>query len=254
MNNELFKKLLDEKRIPANTFLLGRVGSHAHGTFIPSTDSKSISDVDLMGVCVAPIESYLGLGNFKDVISKDAEFDIIVFEIRQFTRLLLMQNTAVLELLWLKDDLYIHNDIQSQYIEKRDIFSSKLAHKNFINHMYLSIKNIKINKFEKYMKPSRRMLVKNFGYDTKRVAHSIRIMRMGIEFLNTSKLNVFREDATELIAITNGKWQLDKVMSEADKLLKDAELAFKSTKLPDCPNTKEAELLLMNVIKQKLLN
>lgn len=254
MDNELYKILLDQKRIPNNTVLLGRVGSHSHGTFIPGTDSNLLGDVDLMGVCVAPIESYFGLQNFKDVIHKDAEFDIIIFEIRQFTRLLLLQNTSLFELLWLEDDLYIHNDIQSEYIEKREIFSSKLAYNNFIKNKYSRIKNIKINKFEKYMTPSRKTLVKNFGYDTKSAAHDIRILRMGIEFLNTSKLNVFREDASELIDIKNGKWELDKVMSEADKLLKDAELAMKSTKLPDCPNTKEAELLLMNVIKQKLLN
>lgn len=254
MNNELYKKLLVEKRIPINTVLLGRMGSHSHGTFIQSTDPNLIGDVDLMGVCVAPMESYLGLGNFKDVISKDAEFDIIVFEIRQFTRLLLMQNTSVLELLWLKDDLYIHNDIQSEYIEKREIFLSKLAYKTFINYTYSRIKNMKINKFEKYMTPLRKTLVKNFGYDTKSAAHDIRIIRMGIELLNKSKLNVFREDADELIDIKTGKWELDKIMSLADKLLKDADLALKSSKLPDCPNTQEAELLLMNVIKQKLLN
>jgi len=234
--------------------MLGRVGSHSHGTFIPGADSNLVGDVDLMGVCVAPIDSYIGLGNFKDVIHKEAQCDIAVFEIRNFTRLLLSQNPTVLELLWLKEDLYIHDNIQRQYIEQREIFSSKLAYKTFIGDRRSQIKSIKINKFENYMGAERKSLVKKYGYDIKRAAHNIRILRMGIEFLNTSKLNVFREDASELIDIKTGKWELDKVTSLADKLLIDAELALKSSKLPDCPNTKEAELLLMNVIKQKLLN
>ena len=110
-----------------------------------------------------------------------------------------------------------------------------------------------MKKFEGYMGAKRKALVEKYGYDIKNAAHTIRILRMGIEFLNTSKLNVFREDAAELIDIKTGKWELDKVISLADKLLKDAELALKSSKLPDRPNTKEAELLLMNVIKERLL-
>jgi predicted nucleotidyltransferase len=254
MNNELYKKLLVEKRIPNNTVMLAYMGSHSHGTFIPGTDCNPLNDLDLMGVCVAPVESYLGLGNFEQMIHKEVEWDIAVFEIRKFTRLLLSQNPNVLELLWLKDDLYVHDNIQRQYIKKREIFSSKLAHKTFIGFTHSQIKNIKINKFEAYMGDERKSLVKKYGYDIKRAAHNIRILRMGIEFLNTATLNVFREDAAELIDIKTGKWELNKVISLADKLLKDAELALKSSKLPDSPNTKEAELLLMNVIRQKLLN
>jgi predicted nucleotidyltransferase len=253
MNKELYQKLLAEKRIPASTVMLGYMGSHSHGTFIPSTDANSIDDVDLMGICVGPLESYLGLGNFEQMIHKEAEWDIIVYEIRKFTRLLLLQNPNVLGLLWLKDDLYVHNDIQREYIEKREIFSSKLAYKSFIGYAYSQRKKMNMKKFEGYMGAKRKALVEKYGYDIKNAAHTIRILRMGIEFLNTSKLNVFREDAAELIDIKTGKWELDKVISLADKLLKDAELALKSSKLPDRPNTKEAELLLMNVIKERLL-
>ena len=253
MNQKLFDKLLAEKRIPANTVMLGYMGSHSHGTHIPSTDPNSIDDIDLMGFSLGPVESYLGLKKFEHMVHKEAEWDIVVYEIRKFTRLLLQQNPNVVGLLWLKDDLYIHDDIQRQYVEKRDIFSSKLAYKTFIGYATSQRKKMMMSTFQGYMGAKRKALVEKYGYDIKNAAHTIRILRMGVEFLNTSQLNVFRHDAAELMEIKTGKWELDKVISLADKLLKDAELALKSSKLPDRPNTKEAELLLMNVIKERLL-
>ena len=253
MNNELYKKLLAEKRIPDNTLMLGNMGSHSHGTHIPSTDANSIDDIDLMGFSLGPVESYLGLQKFEHMVHKEGEWDIVVYEIRKFTRLLLQQNPNVVGLLWLKDDLYIHDDIQRQYIEKRDIFSSKLAYKTFKGYAYSQRKKMMMSTFQGYMGAKRKALVEKYGYDIKNAAHTIRILRMGIEFLNTSKLNVFREDAAELMEIKTGKWELNKVLSVADQLVKDAELAYRSSKLPDRPNEKEAELLLMKVIKERLL-
>jgi len=253
MNNELYKKLLAEKRIPDNTLMLGNMGSHSHGTHIPSTDANSIDDIDLMGFSLGPVESYLGLQKFEHMVHKEGEWDIVVYEIRKFTRLLLQQNPNVVGLLWLKDDLYIHDDIQRQYIEKRDIFSSKLAYRTFIGYAYSQRKKMMMSTFRGYMGAKRKALVEKYGYDIKNAAHTIRILRMGIEFLNTSQLNVFRHDAAELMEIKTGKWELNKVLSLADQLVKDAELAYRSSKLPDVPNEKEAELLLMKVIKEKLL-
>ena len=254
MNNELYKKLLAEKRIPDNTVMLGYMGSHSHGTFIPSNNPNSIDDIDLMGFSLGPIESYIGLGKFEQMIHKENEWDIVVYEIRKFTRLLLQQNPNVVGLLWLKDDLYIHDDIQRQYVERREIFSSKLAYKSFIGYAISQREKMKMHNFEGYMGAKRKAIVEKYGYDIKNAAHTIRILRMGIEFLNTSKLNVFREDAAELIDIKTGKWEFDKVIALADQLLKDAELALKSSKLPDCPNEKEAEILLMKVIKERLFS
>lgn len=53
----------------------------------------------------------------------------------------------------------------------------------------------------------RKALVRRHGYDTKNAAHLIRLLRMGIEFLQSGELLVDRSghDAGELLAIKRGE-------------------------------------------------
>lgn len=51
--------------IPEGTILLGYRGSIAHGMYLPSDHPNSIDDKDLLGVCVAPLDYYLGLQRFE---------------------------------------------------------------------------------------------------------------------------------------------------------------------------------------------
>ncbi|MGH9423302.1 MAG: hypothetical protein ACRD3J_25235, partial [Thermoanaerobaculia bacterium] len=57
-----------------------------------------------------------------------------------------------------------------------------------------------------------------FGYDVKNAAHLVRLLRMGVESMLTGELQVRRPDAAELIEIKSGKWPLDKVVEEAQRL------------------------------------
>ena len=111
----------------------------------------------------------------------------------------------------------------------------------------------KAKRYSSYMGKKRKKLVEQFGYDTKNAAHLLRLLRMGTEFLNTGRLQVYRtDDANELKEIKGGKWTLEKVKKTADKAFLDMELAYKSTKLPDEPNRKEANELLLDTIEHTL--
>ena len=72
--------------------------------------------------------------------------------------------------------------------------------------------------FSGYMGEKRKALVREFSYDVKNAAHLIRLLRMGIEFLETGVLQVLRPDAEELITIKQGKWTLEQVKEEAERL------------------------------------
>lgn len=88
--------------------------------------------------------------------------------------------------------------------------------------------------FKGYMGEKRKRLVEAHGYDTKNAAHLVRLLRMGIEFLNHGELVVDRGgvDATELLDIKNGVWTLERVKEEADRLFRRAEDAFDRCTLP----------------------
>lgn len=104
------------------------------------------------------------------------------------------------------------------------------------------------NYFSGYMGAKRKATVRALGYDAKNAAHLIRLLRMGLEFLETGELQVFRwQDAEELKAIKRGEWSLDDVKNEADYLFNKVREAKAACRLPVQPNAAAANDLLENI-------
>ena len=240
--------------VPPKTILLGYVGSIAHGTHIPSSNPDSIDDQDIMGICVGEIETYLGLRSFEQKITQYKSWDSCIYEIRKYFRLLLKQNPNVISLLWLRPEHYIYiSPIGQQIIDNRNLFASKESYKSFTGYAYAQLQRMERFRFEGYMGAKRKELVERFGYDAKNGAHLIRLMRMCNEYLETGEFIVCRPDAEELKAIKTGQWQLEKIKEEAHRLfLKAGELVDRS-RLPEKPDYKKAEELLISILREELL-
>jgi hypothetical protein len=87
----------------------------------------------------------------------------------------------------------------------------------------------------------------------KNAAHLIRLLRMGIEFLGTGQLQVYRtSDADELKRIKRGEWSLDDVKAEAERLFARVEPARARSPLPPTPNTAAANALLVDIHRRML--
>lgn len=80
--------------------------------------------------------------------------------------------------------------------------------------------------------PARAALEARFGYDTKHAMHLVRLMRMGIEALETGELHVRRPDAEELIAIRDGALSFEALREEASALAARMKDAAVTTRLP----------------------
>jgi uncharacterized protein len=238
---------------PLHTILLGYVGSISHGTYIPPTNPDSIDDKDILGVCVASENVYLGLRKFEQREKKYLEWDSVVYELRKFISLLLKSNPNVLGLLWLKREQYIYISESGQsLIDNRNLFVSKNAYHSFSGYAHGQLQRMEHMAFKGYMGEKRKQLVEQFGYDTKNAAHLIRLLRMGIEFLTDGVLRVYRGDAPELKDIKSGKWSLEKVKREAESLFALAKEAHVRSPLPMEPDYSKAEDLLMSIIKKEL--
>lgn len=256
--NTLTDKLRNEL-FPRNLVLCGYRGSYAQNTYIPNTDPDSIDDIDLMGVYIAPPEYYVGLGRgrvyTKAVERFIGEWDVVSYEIRKFFNLLLKANPNVMSLVWLNKKHYLPAEFQEYgnlIVKNRDAFSSKLAYNSFLGYANGQLHKMEHFKFEGYMGDKRKKLVEKHGYDTKNASHLIRLLRMGIEFLETGSMTVHRTDANELKAIKIGLWPLEKVKKEADILFKKAKEAQDKSLLPDKPNFSVAEDVLMTIITDYL--
>ena len=107
--------------------------------------------------------------------------------------------------------------------------------------------------FSGYMGEKRKAMVRKYQYDVKNAAHLIRLLRMGIEFLETGNLQVFRSsDADELMRIKRGGWTLDQVKENADALFGRIEEARARSPLPPAPDEAAANALLMDIHRHVL--
>jgi predicted nucleotidyltransferase len=239
-----------DKIVPPNTVLLGYRGSIAHGMYLdPKRDENGIDDKDVMGTCIAPLDVYLGLKEFEQRETMILPWDSVVYEFRKFVRLLLANNPNVLSMLWLERKHYIHIEPAGQrLLGARRLFSSKRIFKSFTGYAHDQLKKMTRTKFRGYMGAKRKALVEKFGYDTKNAAHLIRLLRMGIEFLNTEELSVEREDAPQLLQIKRGEWTLEQVKEEADRLFKRADDAYDRTKLPNHPDVDKVNEMCVEIL------
>lgn len=245
---------MKRKLFPENLILCGYRGSYAQNTYIPNSNPNSIDDIDLMGVYLAPAEYYIGLGKGK-VYKKSFErfineWDAVSYEIRKFVNLLLNSNPNVLSLLWIKDEHYIVKTEAGQaLVDLKHSFASKKAYDSFTGYAYSQLKKMTAGKCEGYMGEKRRLLVEKYGYDTKNASHLIRLLTMGIEFLETGRLNIFRtHDVEKLKDIKTGKWSIEEVKKEAELLFEHAKDAKEESILPNKPNYAKVEETLKNIL------
>jgi uncharacterized protein len=228
-------------------------GSIAHGMYIPNSDPLSIDDKDTIAICVPPKEYILGLKEFHSrgtqEIKRD-EWDIVVYEIRKAISLLTQGNPNILSLLWLSDKNYLNvTPAGKLIIDNRKLFVGKHVYRSFTGYAYSQLHRMEHFVFEGYMGSKRKAIVEKFGYDTKNAAHLIRLLRMGIEFLTDGELYVEREDAPQLLDIKKGKWTLDQVKTESDRLFKLAEEAYVRSMLPKDVDHNAVNNLCIDVIE-----
>jgi predicted nucleotidyltransferase len=228
-------------------------GSIAHGMYIPNSDPISFDDKDTMAVSVFPKEYYLGLKTYGSrgtrEIKRD-EWDIVIYEVKKAISLLAIGNPNVLSMLWVSDEYIIKQSKAGSLLrQNRSLFVGKHVYQSFTGYAYSQLHRMTNCKFEGYMGEKRKNLVNKFGYDTKNAAHLIRLLRMGIEFLTDGELYVKREDASQLLEIKHGKWTLEQVQKESERLFANAEEAYIHSKLPTGVNQDMVSMLCVNIIE-----
>lgn len=240
-----------QRQLLKNCILLGYRGSIAHGMYLPGSDPNSVDDRDVMGVFVAPLACYTGLSKDEGQEWQAGEWDVVVYELRKYIRLLLKCNPNVMSLLWLRpEDHIVRTPFGEELIRNRDQFSSRLAYKSFCGYAESQFRKMdRGNKYLGYMGARRKALVDKYGYDIKNAAHLIRLLRMGLEFLKTGELTVYRPDSEELLTIKHGKWSKQKVLEEAGRLFAEMEEAVKVSPLPEKPSFEMAEMTCMGIIR-----
>lgn len=80
--------------------------------------------------------------------------------------------------------------------------------------------------------PARAEVEAKYGFDTKHAAHLVRLMRTGLEVLESGQLHVRRADAEELRSIRDGAWAYERLVEESARLEKRMKDAARESMLP----------------------
>jgi hypothetical protein len=158
-------------------------------------------------------------------------------------------------MLWLVPEHYIAmSEGFSLLMDLRKIFSSKVAYHSFTGYAHSQLTRMEKYSRKGYMGEKRKSLVEKYKYDCKNAAHLIRLLRMGIEFLETGEMEVFRHDAEELLEIKTGKWSLEKVKKYAKDAFEEAKVVRDNSTLPEFSDRGIANRIVESIVYRKLLD
>lgn len=247
-----------------HTIFLTLAGSQAHGT------ARDGSDVDLRGVCVAPLPARLSPftlfeqyeGPLADDLAAavlprirahpsaarglDAKAECVVFDIAKFVALCAGANPNALEILFADErDWVLETPAWRRLYGERRQFLTQKVQQAFLGYALAQLKKIKNHRSrllqpptakprreDRERNPVRADLERRHGYDTKHAMHLIRLMRMGLEALQSGELYVRRADAAELCAIRDGAWSFDELLAAAARLQQEMVEAVATASLP----------------------
>lgn len=251
-----------------HTIFLALGGSHAHGT------ARAESDLDLRGVCIAPLPLRLSISQHFEqyegalpealaplilprlrshpsaMASAAIKTECVLFDIAKFVRLCAAANPNALEILFTAEpDWLLSSAAWKQLHAARHHFLTKKIGQTFLGYALGQWKRISSRREPSPTRnPHRAALERAHGYDTKHALHLIRLLRMASEALATGDLQVRRHDASELTAILHGTLSFDELDCEASMLRGRLQKMLAQSSLPEDVDPSRVDALVFELI------
>ena len=92
------------------------------------------------------------------------------------------------------------------------------------------------------------------NYDSKNLMHTFRLLDVAEDIAKFNTIQVKRPNREELLKIRAGEFEYDELINKAHNKINKIEDLFKNSKLPEEPDYKYAEELLIKIRKQYYLN
>lgn len=234
------------------TILLAPIGSYAYGTNVED------SDRDYKGVCIPPIDYYLGLESFneynksggKNFRNQKDDMDMIIIHLNKFVKDAMLGVPNHIELLFVQAEDYLKvTPLGQKLIDHRHLFLTKRIYKKFGGYAHAQIRKLKI---KRERNTGRQDLVQKYGYDTKFFMHSIRLLTSAIEILKTGDFSTYRPNRKLLLDCRNGKFTFAEAIEMVETYAQQLQVAFEKSELPDAPDDHQINQLLIEMNKEGL--
>jgi predicted nucleotidyltransferase len=218
-------------------------GSDAYGT------TTNDSDNDIRGILLPTIDESLSMNGLNDVQVKNDQEDRVMFPLQKFVRLAIRSNPAVFEWLFVPNTcIRIMEEPAKMLRNNRLLFLSKEIYPRFRGFAYSEFSSL--TKMTGETGAKRKDQIMTFGYSPKNAMNCIRLIRQGVELLNTAYLTMPRPDAKELVEIKLGKLRYEEIVRMFDNELKNLDKALENSKLPESPRYNDADNLMIRILKE----
>lgn len=234
------------------TIILAPTGSHAYGT------NTAESDRDYKGVCIPPIDYYLGLESFneyntsggKNFKNTKDDVDVSIMHINKFVQDAMQGVPNNIEILFVRPGDYLKvTDLGQVLIDNRHLFLSKQIKNKFGGYarsQLMKLKNKKSNG------TGRQDLIDKYQFDTKFAMHSVRLLTSAIEILESEDFSTYRSNRQLLLDIRNGKYTFDEVIEMIKHYDNELKQVLEVSGLPDKPDYKTINKMLIDINKNTL--
>ncbi|MEE1896761.1 nucleotidyltransferase domain-containing protein [Flavobacterium rakeshii] len=85
------------------------------------------------------------------------------------------------------------------------------------------------------------------NYDSKNMMHTIRLLQSAEQILEKNNLSIKVDNREELLKIKKGEFDYNEILDKADCILKNIETLYSNSILPDSPDKKKAEGILISM-------
>ncbi|MFP7252950.1 nucleotidyltransferase domain-containing protein [Terribacillus goriensis] len=238
---------IDYDWLEERTIIMAPTGSYAYGT------NTEDSDKDYKGICIPPVNYFLGLESFNEYNSSGGknfkntkdDVDINIIHITKFVKDAMIGVPNNIEILFLNKDQYLKiTEPGQQLIDNRHLFLSKAIQKKFGGYANSQIQKLKQRNVSR---SGRQDLIDLYGYDTKFFMHSVRLLTSAIEILETGDFSTFRPNRSFLLDCRKGAYTFGEAVELIELLDNDLKRAAEHSILPEKPDYHAINQLLIRI-------
>jgi predicted nucleotidyltransferase len=224
-------------------------GSELHGAKVGATD-----DLDIYGVFLDDPAVVLGLEPRRHFVWSTAaddrrngpeDVDLTLYSLRRWAQLAAKGNATALHFVF-AGATATSNGLWALVQAQRDLFISKQSAAQFLGFAGNQLRRI-TGEQGRGTKGRRPEYESVFGYDTKAAMHCLRLYLECIELMRTGRITLPRPEREFLIEARSGAWTLERFMTEADRLRREAEASANESSLRDSVDLHAISRLLAKV-------
>ena len=180
-----------------------------------------------------------------DKSAKNREYDLVIYSIIKYFRLLLDNNPNIIDSLFVPRNCIVYSTAVGEMVRgKRHIFLHKGCWPKFKGYAYSQVHKMRT----KTPEGSRKAMVDEFGYDVKFAYHVVRLLNEVEQILVEGDLDLGR-NKEQLKSIRRSEWSQKSVEDYFVDKEKQLEAVYLKSKLPVKPDKPAVKTLLLECLE-----